>query len=305
MTDAIRHARRLVPQNLRDRLRPVARRLGLALPQGAWDQAAVSPWLAATPTELAAPAWCVICRWQGTSFTGGAHSELAFCPQCGSVARDRFLFWCFTSRTPEPAPAQLRVIETSPRLGEPYRRAMGTWFSYRTTDYDGGSHRGDLTIDLQDIALPDASLDVMLSSHVLEHVPDTERALAEILRVLRPGGRLVLLVPVLQAQTAPPAEPEFHEDAARVFWRLGFDLTERLERVGFRTTLLATDDWLALVDRGSAAVAGLPTGDIDLTGLIDAAPGHRFVSVADPPTAARLGFAPSWMFFAWECLRPA
>lgn len=42
---------------------------------------------------------------------------------------------------------------------------------------------------------PDHSFDTVLSHEVLEHVTDDRQALAEIVRVLRPGGRLVLFVP--------------------------------------------------------------------------------------------------------------
>lgn len=42
---------------------------------------------------------------------------------------------------------------------------------------------------------PDNSFDTVLSHEVLEHVADDRQAVAEILRVLRPGGRLVLFVP--------------------------------------------------------------------------------------------------------------
>ena len=47
------------------------------------------------------------------------------------------------------------------------------------------------------VALPlaDASVDVIVLSAVLEHLLEPERAVAESLRVLRPGGRLVIYVP--------------------------------------------------------------------------------------------------------------
>jgi arsenite methyltransferase len=43
------------------------------------------------------------------------------------------------------------------------------------------------------LPLPDASVDVAVSTQVLEYVPDVAGALAEIHRVLRPGGRVLLL----------------------------------------------------------------------------------------------------------------
>jgi ubiquinone/menaquinone biosynthesis C-methylase UbiE len=49
--------------------------------------------------------------------------------------------------------------------------------------------------DLEALAFPDRSFDVALLNEVLEHVPDDRRALVEVFRVLRPGGRLVLLSP--------------------------------------------------------------------------------------------------------------
>ena len=45
-------------------------------------------------------------------------------------------------------------------------------------------------IDAQNIPYADASLDAVIANHMLYHVPDLPAALAEIRRVLRPGGRL-------------------------------------------------------------------------------------------------------------------
>jgi ubiquinone/menaquinone biosynthesis C-methylase UbiE len=45
-------------------------------------------------------------------------------------------------------------------------------------------------LDIQDIALPNEYFDAVIANHMLYHVPDRERALAEIRRVLRPGGRI-------------------------------------------------------------------------------------------------------------------
>jgi SAM-dependent methyltransferase len=53
-----------------------------------------------------------------------------------------------------------------------------------------------LQADACALPLADASVDAALSANLLEHVPDDERALAEIRRILRPGARAVIVVPL-------------------------------------------------------------------------------------------------------------
>ena len=45
--------------------------------------------------------------------------------------------------------------------------------------------------DVQELAFDDASFDVVVAAWMLYHAPDLDRAIAELARVLRPGGRLV------------------------------------------------------------------------------------------------------------------
>lgn len=49
--------------------------------------------------------------------------------------------------------------------------------------------------DLERLPFADGSFDVVLSSHVAEHLVRPEAVFGELARVLRPGGRLVLLTP--------------------------------------------------------------------------------------------------------------
>ena len=46
-------------------------------------------------------------------------------------------------------------------------------------------------VDAQDIPYPDAAFDVVIANMMLYHVPDIGKALAEIRRVLKPGGRFL------------------------------------------------------------------------------------------------------------------
>jgi SAM-dependent methyltransferase len=254
------------------------------------------PWVAFP--EPGAAALCNICRWEGNAFEGRQHVEFSTCPACGSNGRDRFLHWCLTERV--GLHAALRVIECSPRLAQAYRDAMATWFFYRTSDYDVRAHAGNLRLDLQAIDLPDACVDVILCAHVLEHVPDTDKALAELRRVVAPGGHLLLQVPVLQGRTAPPAEPEFHGDDTPVFWRFGFDLTERLRDVGFVAELLCTAQ-LADAVRSTTNPWHEWSGEFDVPDILAGAIADDLVVVADASTSARLGIDPGYMYLTWDC----
>ena len=292
----------LLPLQVRDALRPAARRVGLAAAPTGWWESARAPWVPPSRQERHG-VWCNVCRWTGPRFDGIAHTESATCPNCGAIARDRFLLWCCASRMPASRLRGARVLETSPRLGAEYRAYMRRWFSYRASDYDLSSHRGDIQVDLQAIDLPDASVDVVLTPHVLEHVPDTAQALAELFRVVAPGGRVYLQVPLVYGTTAPPVVPEFHEDNTPVFWNFGWDLTDQLRAAGFRTSVLVTEGYRRLL-AGEVPSPG-PTDDgFHLDQLLAMARPDDLVSVAGDGDAALMGFLPPHHFATWECIRP-
>jgi SAM-dependent methyltransferase len=61
-----------------------------------------------------------------------------------------------------------------------------------------GAEHVDITCDLTGpLPLADASIDTVLLSSVLEHIPTPQALLHEIARVLTPGGKLILNVPFL------------------------------------------------------------------------------------------------------------
>ncbi len=107
----------------------------------------------------------------------------------------------------------------------------------------------------------------MLTSESLEHVPDLAAALAEIGRVLVPGGRHVFTIPQLPGIETTYARASIDTEGAMVyhgtpiahpggdtgypvFTEFGADCVEHFRRAGFATTLHfgpASDDDLAQV----------------------------------------------------------
>lgn len=290
-----------VPQPVKRALRPLARRLGLAAP-ATWWSGQRPPWSTADRRQSEAGVWCNICGWSGAAFRGIAHTEDATCPQCGAIARDRFLLWCALQRTPVGDLRGARVLETSPRLGLEYRTMMRHWFDYRASDFDNSAHKADVQIDLQDIDLASGTLDLIITPHVLEHVPDTAQALSELHRVLRKGGRMYLQVPMCYGVTAAPTTPEFHADNTPVFWNFGWDLTDRVRQAGFQPTVLVTHAYARMLRSEVAAPA--PNGDgFHIDELVRHARPNDVTSFADDATATRLGFLPAYHFATWECVR--
>jgi len=79
----------------------------------------------------------------------------------------------------------------------PYER---TFFAgaqrYIGTDYLSDRSRPDVVCSALDLPFAGEQFDTVVSTEVLEHVPDPLRALREMRRVLRPGGFLVLSAPM-------------------------------------------------------------------------------------------------------------
>jgi SAM-dependent methyltransferase len=99
-------------------------------------------------------------------------------------------------------------------------------------DQDAGAVQGDA------LRLPfaDASFDRVIASEVLEHIPDDGAAMAELARVLRPGGTMAVTVPRFGPEAVNWAlSDEYHNvpgGHVRIYRRS--DLIGRLRRAGLR-----------------------------------------------------------------------
>ena len=151
----------------------------------------------------------------------------------------------------------MSVMELDP--SSPLRQVLSKAATYIRTYYsphaEGGTIRqidGARAEDITSLTLADGSLDLIISSDVLEHVPDLRRAFEESARVLRPGGMHLFTVPVctITEQRAMLSEsgirhilpPEYHLDpldpkGILAFWNIGFDLPEVMATAGLAISI--------------------------------------------------------------------
>jgi SAM-dependent methyltransferase len=88
--------------------------------------------------------------------------------------------------------------------------------------------------DIASLPFPDASFDAVIVAEVLEHIPDDERAMGEIARILKPGGRLAVTVPRWwpeQLNWALPGEYQ-HVPGGHIRIYRGDQLKQRLTEAG-------------------------------------------------------------------------
>jgi len=137
------------------------------------------------------PRDCPICGYHGRFLALGTPPRWdGRCPDCGSRERHR-LIHIFLNRENINLNDGRTVLHFAPE--KYFVKAMRGNNAYHTADIVPGKARH--TMDMSAMTFDDASVDVVISNHVLEHVPDDRKAIAEIYRVLKPGGFALLTVP--------------------------------------------------------------------------------------------------------------
>jgi SAM-dependent methyltransferase len=167
----------------------------------------------------------------------------ALCPGCLSLERDRAA-WLLLTSAPHWLRKPMRMLHIAPerclesRLREPLGSAYVT----------GDLMRPDVDRRFSVEALPfeDQSFDAIICNHVLEHVEDDRRALAELHRVLTPRGWAMLQVPIHLGRavtiedpsvTSPRERHRLFGQSDHVRW-YGRDYGDRLRRAGFELELI-------------------------------------------------------------------
>lgn len=210
---------------------------------------------------------CPVCG-ENASFTGFTSNvrESGYCGNCGSSNRQRQMALAVRRQTGLNAsgPIQFRPgfsVYNTETTG-PMHGALSRGEFYACSEYFGPDHRSGEVIDgvrhedLQALSFADGSFDLVLSSDVMEHMPDPYRAHAEIFRVLRPGGRHILTVPfypweardevrakLVDGEIKYFGEKLYHGDPVRpgegiLVWTIfSLEMLVRLAEIGFKPSV--------------------------------------------------------------------
>lgn len=159
--------------------------------------------------------YCGLCA-RGADFafsagTGGPVNlrEEMFCSECGLNARLRVVLHCLRDACPPGSADRIYLTEQTTVL---YKYVRDHWPRAIGSEYFGQSAKPRLEAslkhliskqeilrheDVTSLSFHDGALDVVITCDVLEHVPNYRQALLEFARVLKLGGRLLLMVPFL------------------------------------------------------------------------------------------------------------
>lgn len=102
-------------------------------------------------------------------------------------------------------------------------------YAERLSIYKQVSDRAEFRVgDMAQLPFDNETLDLVISSEVIEHAPDPDRVMREIARVLRPKGKLILTIPMESHAVAHLNSPGQPDDLRALCERAGLNI-QRLE----------------------------------------------------------------------------
>jgi SAM-dependent methyltransferase len=179
--------------------------------------------------------------------------ENALCPGTLSLERHRLL-WLYLTRETNFLNLSLKVLHIAPeQVFYTKFKTLRNW-EYTTTDLH--SPLADVKADICALPFKNEEYDLIFCNHVLEHIPNDQKAMQELYRVLKKGGTLIAQVPLDESR-----ETTFEDDSitdknerTRIFGQYdhvriyGIDYYSRLEKTGFDVTAVQSISGLSQTD---------------------------------------------------------
>jgi SAM-dependent methyltransferase len=178
------------------------------------------------------------------------YGENVYCPNCMSKNRERLLLAIFQNRF---VLKEKSILHFSPE--KHIYRYLRERTKIKTVDSMPGFYKNiDPNIsyaDATDLTFPDESFDLVIANHIMEHIPEDEKAMRELFRVTKKGGSAILQVPYSHKLEHTIEDPKIRDpkeqerlygqrDHVRIY---AFDdYKNRLTRAGFSLQVLTPDE---------------------------------------------------------------
>ena len=164
--------------------------------------------------------------------------ENVLSPSTLSLERHRLL-WLYLKDETNFFTAPLKVLHFAPEQAFYKKFKKLKNLEYTTTDLN--SPLADVKADICALPFKDDSFDVILCNHVLEHIPDDQKALSELYRILKPSGWGIFQIPqdLKREVTYEDNSITDKKERAKIFGQYdhvriyGRDYFDRLEEAGF------------------------------------------------------------------------
>jgi SAM-dependent methyltransferase len=195
--------------------------------------------------------------------TVGSDLDNFACIYCSSTDRERHLCMFFDKLCLWNKMQNANILHIAPEAHISQRINAQSPSRYVKGDLCPSEIMGINKVDVTKIQYSDNMFDFVICNHVLEHVPDYEKALSEIFRVLRTNGSAVLQTPYSKVLNHNFEEENINTDRLRSFFygqedhvRLFSErqLLSDLQRAGF---VLNLQEHEALFDDGSSMFYGV------------------------------------------------
>jgi SAM-dependent methyltransferase len=186
---------------------------------------------------------CTICEGSFSRFIQLKNGEL-LCARCGSLPRDRRLYAIL--KKDNLLKGKLLDFSPSRALYRKFKKTLA--LEYFSSDFSN-EFISNYHFDITAIKMQDGFFDLIICYHILEHIADDRKAMAELSRVLKPGGTMLLQTPFREGEifedpsikTGDERMEYFgQEDHVRIYSVKG--ISERLSQAGFSVNALQLNE---------------------------------------------------------------
>lgn len=214
---------------------------------------------------------CPICTSEFKLFAPYDHRSNVRCLSCESLERHRLL-WMYLNEKTNIFYDNVKLLHFAPE--KVFYNIFSTKenIEYFPCDLfpEQYNYNGDISVlevDITKIPFEDNFFDIILCSHVLEHIPDDNKAMVELYRVMKKGAWGIFQVPVDYSRKNTYEDPTITtpkgrekafglSDHLRVY---GCDYKARLSNVGFN---VVEDDYVNTISLQDKVKYGLNPSEL-------------------------------------------